>query len=211
MSTPDITSMSRRRAWFILWLALAVLSVVGGYVGLPGWTGVRTRFDRFLEPVLRLPEAAHEAAVHTAGQELLFTGLSVVISLFGIFMAYRFYVVNPGIPERIAGRIQGVYRWFTISTTSMNCTMLVCQSHQGSGQRLFLCRLQVRRRRRQRHRGHHAGNGDGVADLRQIRRGWIGQSGGMDQHGAEPAATAFRREWCSAMCSARSSVSWFSS
>ena len=90
--------------------ALAVLSVIGGYVGLPGWTGIANRFEHFLEPVLRLPEAAHEAAAHTAGVEFLFTSLSVAIALAGIFLAYRFYVVNPRIPDRIADRIQGLYR-----------------------------------------------------------------------------------------------------
>jgi NADH-quinone oxidoreductase subunit L len=95
--------------------ALAVLSVVGGYVGLPAWTGVTNSFEHFLEPVLLLPAAAHGvepargAAVHGVGQELLFTGLSVLIAGIGIFMAYRFYVVNPGLPERIAGRIQRLY------------------------------------------------------------------------------------------------------
>ncbi|MBZ5495059.1 MAG: NADH-quinone oxidoreductase subunit L [Acidobacteriia bacterium] len=89
--------------------ALAILSVVGGYVGLPGWTGVSNSFERFLEPVLRLPEPAHEVAVHMTGQEFLFTCLSVVIALIGIFVAYRLYVVNPGIPDRIANRFKGLY------------------------------------------------------------------------------------------------------
>jgi NADH-quinone oxidoreductase subunit L len=88
--------------------ALACLSVVGGYVGLPGWTGAVNAFDHFLEPVLKLP-AVNEPAVHMAGQELLFTGLSVAISLFGIYMAYRFYVLNPGTADRVVARIKGVY------------------------------------------------------------------------------------------------------
>jgi NADH-quinone oxidoreductase subunit L len=89
--------------------ALAVLSVIGGYVGPPGWTGVTNRFERFLEPVLKLPPPAHEVAEHLASQEFLFTCLSVVVALIGIFIAYRFYVVNPQIPERIASRFQGLY------------------------------------------------------------------------------------------------------
>jgi len=89
--------------------ALAVLSVAGGYVGLPGWTGVSNSFEHFLEPVLRLPEAAHAAAVHSVGIEVLFTCLSVAIALIGIFFAYRFYVVNPAVPGRIANRLGGLY------------------------------------------------------------------------------------------------------
>jgi NADH-quinone oxidoreductase subunit L len=89
--------------------ALAVLSVVGGYVGLPGWTGVSNSFEHFLEPVLRLPEAAHEVASHAVGIEFLFTCLSVAIALIGIFFAYRFYVVNPEVPGRVANRLGSLY------------------------------------------------------------------------------------------------------
>ncbi len=89
--------------------ALAVLSVVGGYVGLPGWTGVANGFEHFLEPVLRLPEAGEHLAVHPGGQEILFTALSVIISLIGIFLAHRIYVVKPGAADRITGKIKGYY------------------------------------------------------------------------------------------------------
>ncbi len=89
--------------------ALAVLSVIGGWIGLPGWTGASNRFEQFLEPMLRLPEAAHEAAGHTAGQEVLFTALSVLIAGIGIYLAYRFYIVDPGTPERVTSRIKGLY------------------------------------------------------------------------------------------------------
>jgi NADH-quinone oxidoreductase subunit L len=88
---------------------LAVLSVVGGYVGVPGWTGITNRFEHFLEPVLRLPEAAHEATQHAGSIEFLFTCLSVAIAAIGIFLAHRFYVARPEIPGRIAARIGGLY------------------------------------------------------------------------------------------------------
>jgi NADH-quinone oxidoreductase subunit L len=90
--------------------ALAGLSVIGGWVGLPGWTGVSNRFEHFLEPVLRLPEAAHHATAHSAGTELLFTALSVLIAGAGILLAWRFYVANPGTADRVTERIGGLYR-----------------------------------------------------------------------------------------------------
>ncbi len=89
--------------------ALAVLSFIGGFVGLPGWTGISNRFEHFLEPVLRVPQAA-EPAAHLAGQEILFTGLSVAIAAFGIFLAYRFYVVQPDLADRVTQKIKGFYR-----------------------------------------------------------------------------------------------------
>ncbi len=88
---------------------LAVLSVIGGYVGLPGWVGVSSSFEHFLEPVLRLPVMPELTAVHGSGQEFVFTCLSVLIAAIGIFVAYRLYVVNPEVPGRIADRFRGLY------------------------------------------------------------------------------------------------------
>jgi NADH-quinone oxidoreductase subunit L len=90
--------------------ALAVLSVIGGYVGLPGWTHMTNQFEHFLEPVLALPPLAHEAvAEHSAGQEILFTFLSIGIAGAGIFLAYRFYIVSPGLPDRFVQKFKGVH------------------------------------------------------------------------------------------------------
>jgi NADH-quinone oxidoreductase subunit L len=88
--------------------ALAFLSVVGGWVGLPGWTGLANNFEHFFEPVLR-HAAVSELSAHSHAEEFLFTGLSVSIALVGIFLAHRFYVANPGLADRVTSRIQGVY------------------------------------------------------------------------------------------------------
>jgi NADH-quinone oxidoreductase subunit L len=88
--------------------ALAGLSVVGGFVGMPGWTGLSNRFEHFLEPVLRIPEPVEHVA-HAPGLEIVFTALSILISLAGIGLAYRFYVARPGTADRIAGKIKGIY------------------------------------------------------------------------------------------------------
>ena len=68
--------------------ALAVLSVVGGYVGLPKWISPSQPFEHFLEPVLRLP-AAQAASETSGGVEILFTALSVLSAAAGIYLAYR--------------------------------------------------------------------------------------------------------------------------
>jgi NADH-quinone oxidoreductase subunit L len=89
---------------------LAVLSIIGGYVGPPGWTHAPNVFEHFLEPVLKLPAAAHEAEAHSAAVELLFTVLSVAIGLVGIYLAHHFYVRNPGAADRVAERFKGLHR-----------------------------------------------------------------------------------------------------
>ncbi len=100
---------SPRRVTYPL-VALAVLSVVGGYVGLPAWTGMANRFEHFLSPVLRVPETAAAHAHHSVAEELALTGLSVLIAAAGIFLAYRFYVQRPGTADRITERFRGLYR-----------------------------------------------------------------------------------------------------
>ncbi len=89
-------------------VVLAVLSFIGGYIGLPAWTGAANRFDHFLEPVLRLPEPHVERVSHWA--EFVLTLMSVSIALVGIGLAYRFYVAQPGTADRIVEKIRGMYR-----------------------------------------------------------------------------------------------------
>jgi NADH-quinone oxidoreductase subunit L len=90
-------------------VVLAILSVIGGYVGLPAWMGVTNGFEHFLEPVLRLPgeQAVHESS-HSA--ELMITGLSIAVALAGIWFAHRIYVAKPESAERIVSRIRGLHR-----------------------------------------------------------------------------------------------------
>jgi NADH-quinone oxidoreductase subunit L len=89
---------------------LAVLSTVGGFVGFPEWTRIGNKFEHFLEPVLRLPESQEHAIHHSASQEILFTALSIAMAAVGIYLAYRFYIVRPGLADRVTEKIKGLYR-----------------------------------------------------------------------------------------------------
>jgi NADH-quinone oxidoreductase subunit L len=91
---------------------LAGLSVVGGWIGMPAWTGIANKFEHFLEPVLWLPEdTAHPAhAAHSTSQELILTGLSIAVVFVGIYFAHRFYVARPGTADRITAKIRGIYQ-----------------------------------------------------------------------------------------------------
>jgi NADH-quinone oxidoreductase subunit L len=91
--------------------ALAVLSTVGGMIGLPAWSGISNKFENFLEPVLRLPESVEPVAAHHSSQELLFTALSVAIAAVGIYIAYYFYIVRPGLADRVTEKIRGLYNF----------------------------------------------------------------------------------------------------
>ena len=105
---------------------LAVLSVIGGYIGLPHVFG-GSRFERFLEPVLGergaqtahdAAEAAHGAEAHaaetvhhgSAGLELTFMAISVIVALVGIWIAYMLYLKNPDAPGKLARKLRGLYK-----------------------------------------------------------------------------------------------------
>ena len=84
---------------------LAVLSIVGGYVGLPDRWLWGDRFSEFLAPVL--PVQGHEQ--HSAGLETALMAVSILAAAAGIALAYLFYVRSPEIPGRLSARFRGAY------------------------------------------------------------------------------------------------------
>ena len=106
---------------------LAVLSIIGGYVGVPGSLGGSDRFDKFLGPVFHgsAPANAQEpvgekgATEQTtegsepktgASTELMFTGISVCAAFLGLGLAWLFYYRNPQLPKKIAISFAGAYQ-----------------------------------------------------------------------------------------------------
>jgi len=111
---------------------LAVLSVVGGWIGVPGSLGGSNHFDKFLRPVfesaapalnpaLKLtrttPGEASAVEPETEGPEaqtgrtteLLFTAISVAAALVGFGLAWFLYYKNPQLPQQIAASLDGLY------------------------------------------------------------------------------------------------------
>jgi NADH-quinone oxidoreductase subunit L len=107
---------------------LAVLSVIGGYVGVPGSLGGNNRFDKFLGPVFHgsAPANAQNAAVGEKGTperetegsepkqagstELMFTAISVLAALLGFGLAWLLYYRNPQLPDQIVASLSGGYQ-----------------------------------------------------------------------------------------------------
>jgi NADH-quinone oxidoreductase subunit L len=106
---------------------LAVLSVIGGYVGVPGSLGGNNHFEHFLGPVFRstLPAENSQTQVgekgateqttegtepkESASKELMFTGISVAAAFLGLALAWLLYYRSPDLPHRIVQRIAGLY------------------------------------------------------------------------------------------------------
>jgi NADH-quinone oxidoreductase subunit L len=88
---------------------LAILSVVGGWVGIGG------RFEHFLAPVFQTgtaAELAHETAGEAAssGTETTLMLISVSAAVLGLLLAWVLYLRRPQLPARIATSLGGLYR-----------------------------------------------------------------------------------------------------
>jgi NADH-quinone oxidoreductase subunit L len=107
---------------------LAVLSMMGGWVGVPGSLGGHNHFDKFLGPVFRSstpvlnaehaqssetvpPEQATEGVEPKTGHatEITFTAISVGAGLLGLFLAWLLYKQRPQLPDRIADSLHSLY------------------------------------------------------------------------------------------------------
>jgi len=107
---------------------LAILSFIGGWVGVPGSLGGNNRFDKFLAPVFHATTPATNVNNETPGEalpperqtegpepktghgtELAFTGVSVAAALLGLWLAWFLYLRNPELPARIASSLNGFY------------------------------------------------------------------------------------------------------
>jgi NADH-quinone oxidoreductase subunit L len=96
-------------------IALAVLSIVGGYVGIPSLFGTNY-FEEWLHPVFA--SAEHEAATgalsvgsHGSGiEELSLMFVSVAVILLSVYAARYFYLKNTAAAATAAGRLAIVKR-----------------------------------------------------------------------------------------------------
>lgn len=108
-------------------VCLGILSIIGGYVGVPAILGGSNRIHSFLAPVLggghheakiisqgmaHALEVVHGAAVahHSVFLEYLMMIISVTIALIGILLAYHMYIRNPSIPEKLAKKFNVLYK-----------------------------------------------------------------------------------------------------
>ena len=95
---------------------LAVLCVVGGWVGIPKAMGGSNYFEHFLEPVFHtnvevapVVAAEEKAAREGAGVELSFSAVSVAAAAIGFFFAWLLYYKRTDLPAKLVSRLGGFY------------------------------------------------------------------------------------------------------
>ena len=96
-------------------MILALLSVIGGWVGAPAFDG--SWFEKFLHPVFTIyapggAEGAAAAEVSANGWgELLhsLTGWPVIVGVLGLLVAWWFYIKSTDVPKKLAASVTWLY------------------------------------------------------------------------------------------------------
>lgn len=101
-------------------MVLGFLAVVGGYIGLPKVIGdllggIPNYFEHWLEPVFEQANHysatyAHQGGHHSHALEWGLMGLSVVIAVVGITIAFTLYIKNTELPKKFTAAFPGLHR-----------------------------------------------------------------------------------------------------
>ena len=95
----------------IVLIMLAVLSVIGGFVGIPASLGGGNAIEHWLEPVFERAHDKLELPGHYADPiEYVLMVLSVAAAVVGIFIARMWYLRNKEIPKKLVRRFSLTYR-----------------------------------------------------------------------------------------------------
>ena len=86
-------------------MLLCVGAVAAGWVGIPHLVGGGAHFTEFMKPVLGHPEGHG-----THAEEWMVMGISVLVGLAGIGLAYFMYILRPELPARISQQFGAVHK-----------------------------------------------------------------------------------------------------
>jgi NADH-quinone oxidoreductase subunit L len=97
--------------WIMLFplVVLAILSLVGGWVGVPAALGGHNEIEHFLDPVFGSGTAAAVASSGGHGLELGLAAISVLTAAGGFYLAFLWYWKKPGTAAKLASRTEPAY------------------------------------------------------------------------------------------------------
>ncbi len=95
-------------------IILAVLSVIGGYVGIPGVLRGGNHIETWFDPVFEKSQELSVSTSSLAGEqahslEATIMLISVLVALAGIALAYLFYRKNTELPKKVAEGVGPIY------------------------------------------------------------------------------------------------------
>jgi len=114
--TPETARQIRESPRVMTWplVALAVLALAGGWVGIPAALGGANRLARFLEPVFAsshaLVQAQGQTILHSHEWELALMGLTALLAATGMGVAYAIYILNPELANNLAQTLRRPYQ-----------------------------------------------------------------------------------------------------
>src|SRR5579875_1890536 len=88
---------------------LAVLSVIGGWMGWPEGLGGNDWFSHFLDPVFRVAQVPVQTTGGSKELEAILAGVSTLVALSGWFIAHMLYYARPELPAKLAKQFHGLY------------------------------------------------------------------------------------------------------
>jgi NADH-quinone oxidoreductase subunit L len=96
--------------WIMLFplVVLAILSVAGGWVGIPAALGGHNEIEHFLAPVFS-NGAVEVVATAGHGLEITLAAISLATAVLGFYIAYIFYYKRPGTAATLADRSKFTY------------------------------------------------------------------------------------------------------
>lgn len=90
-------------------MVLAVLSVIGGLVGIPAALGGHNEFEHWLAPVFEGSAPAQAVVESSHSMELTLAVVSLLVAGLGILAAYQLYVRKPGSAAAMAKSAKPLY------------------------------------------------------------------------------------------------------
>ena len=112
--TPETARQIHESPRVMTWplVALAVLALAGGWVGIPDALGGANHLAHFLEPVFASSHALVQAKtiLHPHEWELALMGLTVLLAATGMGVAYAFYILNPELANNLAQTLRRPYQ-----------------------------------------------------------------------------------------------------
>jgi NADH-quinone oxidoreductase subunit L len=81
-------------------MVLALMAIIGGWVGIPAALGGHNEIEHFLDPVFATASEP-AAAIASHGTEIGLAIVSVLVALTGLFFAYLLYIRKPGNSKKL--------------------------------------------------------------------------------------------------------------
>ncbi len=92
-------------------IVLAVLSILGGFIGIPHSLGGGNQFEHFLEPIFAQANEIMNIPSHELSAiEYILMTLSVLLAMFSIYFARKIYLQKKELAEQWAGKFSGMYK-----------------------------------------------------------------------------------------------------